>query len=388
MLSVSWRHLVFVFILSVIGILLLTFFSEYQDVRIYSSSQDPVESHIVEPSPIYIADDSTTHGLTESPGDSGSPIDSSNESPAEMSTIISPLDNPAVCATATRAARVLDLCQRRGYDKDDIKWDRLSRNLIIDDKHQIIFCSIPKCGSKSFKHYLGKISRSDFFVGWSVNMKIYYNLTGLRYFNDLSEFEKDKVWKGYFKLMVVRHPFDRLRSAWLHKMGEPGSSHILKGMETIVDDHLRHLDSSRSRTFNYRDEYLKFEPFLELVHQKWEAGFRNAHWASYYEHCQPCHVHYDHVFRLETLEKDVEVMYQHLLRLNASEPIYRITHDNNVRSAKGIEKMKQIKTVYENIDKRTIQGLLDFYESDFSFFGYKWDIEEGATCLYDDLQCC
>ena len=358
--------------------------SDLYCVIVCSSTNDPVEipSHSIERGPVPSSDDSTTHSNTDRQYSTEIPLDSSDESPAEMS------DNPAVCTTATRAAQVLDLCHKQGYDEDDIQWNRLHRNLIIDDKHKIIFCSIPKCGSKSFKHYLGKISRSDFFRSWSVNMKIYYNVTGLRQFNDLSEFEKDKAWKSYFKFMVVRHPFDRLRSVWLHKMAEAGSSQVLKGMETIADDHLRQLDPSRNRTFDYKYEYLKFELFLELVYQKWDAGFRNAHWISYYEHCQPCHVHYDHVFRLETLDTDVEVMYQHLLRLDASEPIHRITHDNKVRPENGIEKLKQIKTLYENIDTKMTQGLVDVYKRDFCLFGYQWDIEDGATCLYGDLQCC
>ncbi|KAK2140487.1 hypothetical protein LSH36_1340g00012 [Paralvinella palmiformis] len=71
--------------------------------HICSSTNDPV------PSP----DDSTTHSNTDRQYSTEIPLDSSDESPAEMS------DNPAVCTTATRAAQVLDLCHKQGYDEDE-----------------------------------------------------------------------------------------------------------------------------------------------------------------------------------------------------------------------------------------------------------------------------
>jgi hypothetical protein len=299
-----------------------------------------------------------------------------------------PVGEQSICDAGIRADYLREQCLRRELDQESINWSRAERNLLVDDQHRIIYCDIPKCGSKSFKHYLGTLASPDFSMGLVVDMRRYFNATGIRIMSTLSEHEREIVLRDYFKFIVVRHPLDRLRSAWQHKLSEPGKSHALRGMEGMVNRHLKSADPSRNTSFNFIDEYLAFEPFLEMIHLNTDAGFKNAHWATYYDLCQPCHIQYDHVIKLETLSRDMEGIYDHLRKLNSDDVIPEITHDNKVRPSDGIDKLKSINQVYHNINTETLNGLVRVYGQDFLLFGYNWDNTSGATCVFKDHDCC
>ena len=82
----------------------------------------------------------------------------------------------------------------------------------------------------------------------------------------------------------MRHPFDRLRSAWQHKLsGVAGPSKVLRGKSAdIANDYMKG-DDPVVETSETSEDHLSFHQFLDLVGHEMHSGFKNPHWLSFYE---------------------------------------------------------------------------------------------------------
>jgi hypothetical protein len=259
----------------------------------------------------------------------------------------------------------------------------------VDDRHKLIYCSIGKSGSTTFASYLWHLNVPNAGNDRAHNTAEFRNRTGIRFMRELSTTERKRVIKEYFKFLVVRHPFDRLVSAWENLLSKPNLSHVITGsVQNVINQYVKQVNSSRKQDFDQTKETLTFQQFLQLISDKrTNSDFTNVHWASYAYNCQPCHVHYDHVFRLETLPRDINTLYNYLRGVNGSREIPIIAHANNNRKIEPSTKLKAISKVYKNISQTIKQGLQSVYSRDMTLFGYKWENDE-ASCSWEDLNCC
>jgi hypothetical protein len=153
----------------------------------------------------------------------------------------------------------------------------------------------------------------------------------------------------------------------------------------LVTNYLRRDDPDRPE-FDSTREHLTFQQYLQLVVNHFNDGFRNAHWASFEEHCQPCHIRYDDVFRLETLSRDIGALYAHVRDLNRTVSVPTIIHANN--QAGNIDKLTALRKTYRDTTPDIIQEILRIYQRDFAMFGYQWKTENVSTCSYAEEACC
>jgi len=95
--------------------------------------------------------------------------------------------------------------------------------LILDQQHKLLYCEIPKVGSTNWKRILIKLTDPRFKDIRNVlairkpRKSDHYNLT---YITDLPESERWQVLKSYKAFTFVRHPFERLLSAYRDKASE------------------------------------------------------------------------------------------------------------------------------------------------------------------------
>ena len=115
--------------------------------------------------------------------------------------------------------------------------------------------------------------------------------------------------KNYYKMVMVRNPYERLLSAYRDKF-ENGIKN-----QTIDNNYLpENKDTYETTTFH---EFLtvivkmnanasfSYDPYLSEA--SWEFGMKlNPNWAKYTSVCHPCHIHYDHIGKFETF-----VVYPH-----------------------------------------------------------------------------
>jgi hypothetical protein len=216
--------------------------------------------------------------------------------------------------------------------------------------------------------------------------------TGFRLFDRLSPEEQEKVANEYFKFTVVRHPLDRLRSAYGDKIavnGKPGPLTKSNYMPQIKE-YLRAKGHVTNTTFvlqNYLERKpLSLEQFFDLIQN--QSGFRNQHWETYMTICNPCVMKYDLIMKLETISDDIEELYSYLRSVNSSVHLPNMVHVHSRIHEMDIDKLRLVSDLTRKIDPEIMRGIMKIYAKDLLWAGYGWNKRQGAVCAVGDKGCC
>ena len=243
--------------------------------------------------------------------------------------------------------------------------------LITDDRHHVLYCFIPKVGCTSFLSMMVKN------IGIRNNRQWFYprylNIIGLKQLSLYSSREITTRLHNYFSFMVVRHPFDRLVSAYQQKFGGLKQSHNFSPRyKQVIKNHFGHIQKVDSRG----NVLLSWPQFLELVVTE-PKRFYDHHWATYEHLCNPCAANYSHVVYMETMADDLDLVLDHLTGPNRSKPM--LEGRNVIRNT--TNNMSHLYDKFADIDPDIIQGLLHMYDHDLELFGYTWNAT-GAGCIH------
>ncbi|KAI3360094.1 hypothetical protein L3Q82_014407 [Scortum barcoo] len=199
---------------------------------------------------------------------------------------------------------------------DDIPNKELD-HLIVDDRHGIIYCYVPK-------------------------VKL----------------------KKYTKFLFVRDPFVRLISAYRNKFELRNEDFYRRFAQVMLRRYANQptppasvdeaFDVGIHPSFSHFIQYL-LDPQTEK-----EAPF-NEHWRQVYRLCHPCQIQYDFVGHLETVEEDAEHLLRQLRVDNVVE--FPTTHRNLTASSWEAD-------WFSTVPVKARQELYKLYEPDFRLFGY------------------
>ena len=190
-----------------------------------------------------------------------------------------------------------DFCKSTcvGQDKD-----RAKRRMIVDEKHSMAYCSVPKVGCSTMKRIFwvlnGKSESKDpqkiqlDIHEEAMNIQLTYNHT----------IDANNVMDTYFKFLVVRNPIERMWSAFLDTVYIRNFLHVLRG--PIEDFSAK----DRTKSLQCEDDYT----FFDLLWTTVTLHYLNDHVAPYSLLCQPCGVKYDAIVRLETLYTDLTHIFK------------------------------------------------------------------------------
>ena len=140
--------------------------------------------------------------------------------------------------------------------------------------------------------------------------------------NWFSKDERELRLKTYFKFLVVRHPFERLVSAYRDKIEtlkeffQPiqEQEHVKNiTFETFVNYIIQEHEGRYSNAFS-SDIETKGKGMSETskgrtrkkiisLRQK-DHLYLNPHWAQYSTLCHPCHIDYDYIVKFETMREN------------------------------------------------------------------------------------
>ena len=248
-----------------------------------------------------------------------------------------------------------------------------TQSLFVDERHKVIYCFIPKVACTSFKALmLGSVSnvtiqsiignRNTFQL---VHNPAYLKRRGLRNLIMYPKQEAEYRLHNYFKFMAVRHPFDRLLSAWRDKR-----------------EYLKNKNSRVSQPTPA--QLISFKQFLKREVAMREEVHFSDHWMEYWKDCHPCHIRYDSIVRLETMERDVPLI---LSKLPGPSGKPNVLPETNVKSPSSpLKKLRDLATFYETIDEDLMRKLLNRYKLDFKLFGYRWDPKlKVGTCKFEGV---
>ena len=193
-----------------------------------------------------------------------------------------PIQQLPICTSQQRLQHIkkyLDLLGN-GY-KQHQTW-----HWLVNDAKKLIYCPILKIASSTLIRLMAimteKGRRHPETMVTDMHVPKHLSSFGLRVISNISELD---TIVGYRKFIVLRHPYDRLVSAY--------NDRVLRNQYHADIVH-RALNST---------EYITFSSFIDaiLLH-----GAFNDHWMPYADACMLRHIDYDDVIRVESFQHDIQ----------------------------------------------------------------------------------
>ncbi|XP_062304736.1 carbohydrate sulfotransferase 12-like [Osmerus eperlanus] len=252
-------------------------------------------------------------------------------------------------------------------------------HLIVDDKHKVIYCYVPKVACTNWKRVMVVLSQGllatdgqPYADPQAVPSDLVHNSTlhltfskFWRRYGRLSRHLMSVKLQSYTKFLFVRDPFVRLISAFRNKLGQPNQDFYRQFGAVMLrryGDGGAELPETAAEAFSagLRPSFTAFVRYLLDPETEREEEF-NEHWRQVYRLCHPCQVNYDFVGRLEDLERDAD----QLLRILGVDRLIRFPPSNRNRTATSWER-----DWFAGVPLDLRRKLYELYEPDFKLFGY------------------
>ena len=162
----------------------------------------------------------------------------------------------------------------------------------------------------------------------------------------------------YRKFIFVRHPLERLVSAYLNKFGPLGR---LTFYQEIIGRQILRLFRPGFHDAATAGDDVTFREFIQFVIHEYSTSLRwmDVHWKPAADLCQPCLIDYDFVGKYATLMDDAEWLLDELdLPARIRFPVARSQAKKHTRDQ------------FANLNSSLVERLIQVYEKDFRLFGY------------------
>ena len=273
-----------------------------------------------------------------------------------------------LCSLQDRSLQLAKFCQNRKISTN------IPHDILVDTDNKVLFCYINKVASITIKRMFYKLKTQT-------KKHSYRHQTmkdgGYRY---LKDFRKNntrlkEILTTFNRGILVRHPLDRLRSAYYNKFVK---IHYVKPQKykDIIQKY------RQSNTDKYK--HMHFEEFIKFVLYDQP---HDTHWEAYGSACNPCYIKYDYILRMETFDRDLDIFGQNLYNKSIDELLSKGEYQNT-----GIYSGAKNKTVnvgikeFAAVEVKEWENLLVNYSDDMEMFGYTFDRDRSvARC---GSKCC
>ena len=246
---------------------------------------------------------------------------------------------------------------------------RMLGNLLVDDKHQAMYCVIPKVACTNWKRAMARLSGrlnntdSEALRLMNVHGEALLNQLGLRHLNTYPLEEIRMRMDKYYKFMFVRHPLERLLSAYRDKftIQNKWTEHFQHKYGRRIIRSLRK-DPSKESLAEGND--VTFSEFVKYVSKKaMSSRASNPHWTSYYDLCHPCSIKYDFIGKFDTFTVDSTYILSKLSKSDCPQPFPTIMPS-------GATTRQVMSEYYKTLSRSDISVLVQAFLPDFVMFGY------------------
>ena len=188
-----------------------------------------------------------------------------------------------------------------------------------------------------------------------------------KYLKTLNHYSPEEIslrLKTYFKFAFVRHPFDRLLSAYRNKFNNTLNDFFPKIYGTKI---IRMYRPSADNVSLTTGRNVTFEEFARYAIDT-PTYAQNEHWQPYDKLCAFCTIGYDFIGKYETINKDAKFVLNQIGAKNINFPeMSRYLWHIRGSSAPYVK-------VYENLSRDLTYKLWEKYEKDFLMFRYSFSI--------------
>ncbi|XP_077296186.1 carbohydrate sulfotransferase 11 [Arctopsyche grandis] len=239
------------------------------------------------------------------------------------------------------------------------------QHLLLDHKHKLLYCYVPKIACTNWKRIF--MILSDKWNGTDVlaiPASLAHSAGMFPNLGDYSPEDREGILENYTKLIFVRHPFERVLSAYRNKLEDesPSAAYFQQRVGRTIIQHLRphasniSIEKGNDVTFEEFVEYLTL-PLTDSTDVPYAV---NEHWESIVQLCHPCFVNYTIIGKYETLLDDSILA---LNTINAS----HIPFPRDIRTSGTADKLRQY---YGSLPLDLIRRLYEVYKADFKLFNY------------------
>ncbi|KYN37364.1 Carbohydrate sulfotransferase 8 [Trachymyrmex septentrionalis] len=264
----------------------------------------------------------------------------------------------------------------------------------MDRVHNISYCPVYKAGTTTWLYnlcLLMNVPEETLNSG-----KEQLSTIARRAIPELEYPEADHVLTTSRKLLVVRHPFERLLSAYRDKLEnsiagrEHGTLYFYRKFGAkIVQKYRSNNESDKLSEENFTEPQLNqvirregapppagveptFREFVEYMIETDLGSYGDDHWMPYYLFCTPCLVKYDIIAKVESLWRDQVYAINKLGLQNRIKPRWR--HSNSYANTS--------KIYFSQLNKEMVRRLYEKLRLDFELFDYSPDVYyEYATSI-------
>lgn len=227
--------------------------------------------------------------------------------------------------------------------------DIITCPIFFQKDHSFLYCNIPKVGCSTFKVDLLqlagiRLSNENFIHPAADN---YLLRISPNYLNDL---EASKLKKFVF----VRHPFERIASAFSDKTRPEVYDIYFLNMWAPILKKYRGLEEA---TLDHVPTFKEF--VMSLIDSPIESY--NEHWQPFWYRCAPCNLKYDYVGKMETFSRDKDIIYDEI-------GISKLIKKKWINKSNSRDKIKEY---YSQITKVDLLKLFQKYYYDFLLFDYE-----------------
>ena len=213
----------------------------------------------------------------------------------------------------------------------------------------------------------------------NVHSEAHLRQFGLKYLYLFSAEEIEYRIRNYFKFIIVRHPLDRIQSAYTDKVASHNGRYYRKIYDHVIEKYrYKPVDVAEADGGK-----ISLEEFVSFIAHEYPER-QDRHYMSFDDICHPCDIKYDYIAKVETLNDDTTNLYKlllkdedaeaHLQQLNAHE---KITGDR----LKVLHK-------YKDIPRDTMQLFYKKFSLDFDLFGYNFGENGEVVCSSGEDSCC
>ncbi len=223
--------------------------------------------------------------------------------------------------------------------------------MVTDDRNKILYCVLPKAGSRSWLAYLVRLAHRAKPGHWHFRKPDFMEKAGLQYQRDVPLDDIKTKYRDYFKFAVTRHPLQRFVSAYYEA--------IVK-QEVPTDGKAPNLIAFGRRLV--KDLYPRL------------------HWRQYIEDCHFCHVDYNFILRSETVVHDHDKLNE---MLGKNVPLQYLHSSNYSHIAENpSEQNNKYDSLLRGLQHNASDSMatvLKVYEADMRLHGYGWDKASGRS---------
>nr|XP_053629793.1 carbohydrate sulfotransferase 10-like [Cherax quadricarinatus] len=282
----------------------------------------------------------------------------------------SALEREVLLERRRRVSEVCRLVRNKELPVPDL--ERVYDNMIFAAKHSFIWCPIFKAASTTWMKHLLQLSGKNKTIPGS------HRSARRMYRQPRDPALREHLLRNALKMIIVRHPLERLLSAYRDKMLRVKSpNHRFEELQRHIAQRYPDSSISLNTSFNVNNATKPtFTQFLKKViydlKQAWKSGGKksiNMHWRPYWLTCAPCQVSYDVIAQVETLDLDQEYVIR---QLGLQDQLFKLhTHASNFDVFNGTR--DAVQHYYSQVPLTLLNEVVQYYKQDFDLFGYSPD---------------